>query len=399
MNSCRLWHWQAMNERGDLITGSWLLTDDQSVMAMMAERQYLPLACKRGKYYRARDWTPRQKIALMHQLATLLKAGLTLSDGLCLLSEGEKHAGWRALLLALQEEVAQGTPFSRALAQWPMVFPPLYAALMQVGELTGQLDSCCLQLANQQERQLRLQKKVITALRYPLFILLVALAVAFGMLLLVLPEFVAIYQSFNAPLPGFTAAVLAISAGLQQLFFPLLGVTVSIVFFWRYQRKRRPGWQRNEQRCLLRLPLLSQLWRGSLLSQIFTTLTLTQQAGLPLLHGLQAVEQTLTSLLWQEAIRQLQQRIAEGIPLHLAIADSMLFTPLCRQLIKVGEEAGALDNLLARLAQWHENQTHELADSLAATLEPVMMVITGSIVGTLVIAMYLPIFNLGEVLN
>ncbi|MFD1804120.1 protein transport protein HofC [Mixta tenebrionis] len=399
MTSCRLWHWQAINERGELITGSWLLTDDRPIMKLMAERQYLPLACKRGKYYRARDWAPRQKIALMQQLATLLKAGLTLSAGLCLLSEGEKHAGWRALLQALQEEVAQGSSFSSALAQWPMIFPPLYAALMQVGELTGQLDSCCLQLAHQQERQLRLQKKVMTALRYPLFILLVALAVAVAMLLLVLPEFVAIYQTFNAPLPAFTAAVLAFSAGLQQRFLPLLGIAIVAIACWRYQRRRRPGWQRNEQRCLLRLPLLSQLWRGSLLSQIFTTLTLTQQAGLPLLHGLQAVEQTLTPLLWREAMQQLQQRVAQGMPLHLAIADSTLFTPLCRQLIKVGEEAGALDHLLARLAQWHENQTHELADSLAATLEPVMMVITGAIVGTLVIAMYLPIFNLGAVLN
>ena len=399
MASCRLWHWQAMNQQGEIVTGSWLLTEDHQLMTRMAAWNYLPLSCKRGKYYRPRDWTVRQKIALLYQLATLLKAGLTLSAGLQLLSEGEKHPGWRALLLALQEEVTQGTPFSAALAKWPMIFPPLFPALMQVGELTGQLDRCCLQLASQQERQLRLHKKVIAALRYPAFILLVALAVAVGMLLWVLPEFVSIYQSFNAQLPAFTAAVLALSVGLQRLFLPLMLFIAVAIFLWRYLREHRPGWQRREQRCLLHLPLLAHLWRGSLLSQIFTTLTLTQQAGLPLLQGLQAVELTITPLLWREAVQQLQKQIAEGTQLHQAIADSALFTPLCRQLIKVGEEAGALDELLARLAQWHENQTHELADTLAATMEPVMMLITGIIVGTLVVAMYLPIFNLGNVMG
>lgn len=399
MANCRLWHWQAMNQQGEIVMGSWLLTEDQQITTLMAQQQLLPLSCKGGRYYRARDWKTQQKIALMHQLATLLNAGLTLSVGLHLLSEGETHAGWRALLLALQEDVARGTSFSVALAKWPMIFPPLYSALIQVGELTGQLDRCCSQLASQQERHLRLQKKVVTALRYPAFILLVAFTVAIGMLLLVLPEFVAIYQTFNAPLPAFTAAVLTLSATLQQLFVPLIVVLIGLFAVWRFLRKRHAEWQRREQRWLLKLPLLAKLWRGSLLSQIFTTLTLTQQAGLPLLQGLQAVEQTLTPLLWREAVQQLQGRIASGTQLHQAIADSALFTPLCRQLIKVGEEAGALDSLLARLARWHENQTHELADTLAATLEPVMMIVTGAIVGTLVIAMYLPIFNLGEVIG
>ena len=398
MANCRLWHWQAINPQGEIVAGSWLLPEEQQIMTVIAQQNLLPLSCQRGKYYLAREWKTQQKIALMQQLATLLKAGLTLSVGLHLLSEGEPHAGWRALLLALQEEVAQGTPFSAALAKWPMIFPPLYPALMQVGELTGQLDRCCSQLASQQERQLRLHKKAAAALRYPAFILLVALAVAMGMLLLVLPEFVAIYHTFNAPLPAFTAAVLFIAGELQRLFVPLALALAGLFAVWRYLHMRHPGWQRREQRWLLRMPLLAPLWRGSLLSQIFTTLTLTQQAGLPLLQGLQAVEQTLTPLLWREALQQLQKRVANGTQLHQAMAEITLFTPLCRQLIKVGEEAGSLDDLLARLAQWHENQTHALADMLAATLEPVMMIVTGSIVGTLVVAMYLPIFNLGAVI-
>jgi len=150
---------------------------------------------------------------------------------------------------------------------------------------------------------------------------------------------------------------------------------------------------------MLRLPLLSAMWRGSQLSQIYADLQLTQRAGITLLQGLQAAEATLTTRLWRDAVVALQHHIAQGEPLHQAMQDHPLFTPLCMQLVHVGEEAGALDTMLARLAEWHEAQTLTLADTLASSLEPAMMVIVGAIVGTLVIAMYLPAFGLGNVIH
>ncbi|WP_173632913.1 protein transport protein HofC [Paramixta manurensis] len=399
MTSCTLYRWQALDARGDRVQGELLVQPTQQVITLLLTRDYAPLNCTRGRRYRARDWRQTQKITFLHQLSTLLRAGITLSESLKQLGENHAHPGWRALLTELHREVAQGVPFSQALARWPMVFSPLFPALMQVGELTGQLTECCARLAQQQERQQQLQKKVIKALRYPLFILCIALAVTAGMLLFVLPEFVTIYRAFNAPLPAFTALVMQLSSGLQQLALPMLLASVASGVLWRYQRKRSVAWQRREQRLLLRLPLISRLWRGSQLSQIFTTLTLTQRAGLTLLQGLEAVEKTVSGQLWREAIHQLQQHIASGLPLHQALVGHTLFTPLCYQLVKVGEESGALEELLARLAQWHQNHTDELADTLAATLEPLMMVVIGGIVGTLVIAMYLPIFGLGDALG
>ncbi|MCU5771462.1 protein transport protein HofC [Erwiniaceae bacterium BAC15a-03b] len=390
-----LFHWQAIDARGDFVSGSLLGNSSLAVMQRLIDDGCSPVSIKRGKSWRPYEWQWQQKIMLIRQLATLLKAGMTLAQGIRLLAEGHPHPGWQALLLEIQAQIEQGEPFSAVLGRWPEIFPPLFPALMHIGEVTGQLDECCFQLA----RQLQLQKKVMKALRYPLFILLVALAVTLGMLILVLPEFVSIYAAFDAPLPAFTAAVMALSETLQQGFIPLAVITVIPLLLWRSQRKKRPGWQRKEQQLLLRLPLISSLYRGSQLSQIFTTLTLTQQAGLTLLQSLQAVEKTLSDCLWCEAIRELQQHIAAGKPLHQALAQHQLFTPLCHQLIKVGEEAGSLDILLARLAQWHEEHTHELADTLAATLEPLMMVVIGLIVGILVVAMYLPIFGLGDALG
>ncbi|MFS2223021.1 protein transport protein HofC [Pantoea sp. B65] len=394
-----LFYWQAIDAGGNYVSGTQLSSSPLAVIQRLTDEGCSPVRIKRGKSWRARDWQWQHKIMLIRQLATLLKAGITLAQGIRLLAEDHPHPGWQALLRDIQAHIEQGTPFSQVLSRWPDIFPPLFPALMHIGEVTGRLDECCFQLARQQERQQQLQKKVVKALRYPLFILLVALAVSAGMLLLVLPEFVAIYAVFDTPLPAFTTAVMALSVALQQSMVPLTLSSAALAIIWRQQSRKRPGWRYRQQQLLLRLPLIALLYRGSHLSQIFTTLTLTQQAGLTLLQSLQAVEQTLNDGIWRAAIAELQQHIAAGRPLHQALAQHKLFTPLCYQLIKVGEEAGSLDVLLARLAQWHEEQTHQLADTLAASLEPLLMLVTGTIVGTLVVAMYLPIFGLGNALG
>lgn len=391
--------WQATDSEGLFHQGACFCSGQQEAMERLTALELLPLKVSKGRRYRAGDWKWQHKIAFFRELATLLQAGMTLSASLRLTGEGHADPGWQALLAQLEQSVSEGVPFSQALAEWPVVFPPLYPALVAVGELTGRMDECCLRLAGQQEREQQLQKKVVKALRYPLFVVGVALLVSIGMLVFVLPEFVSIYQSFNAPLPAFTAAVISLSEGLQRYGLVMLPLAFGGFAYWRWQRRRLPAWQRQEQRWLLQLPLIGRLYRGGQLSRIFLTLALTQQSGLTLLQGLQAVEKTLDHLLWREAIVAIQEHIASGNPLHQALSRHELFTPLCYQLIKVGEEAGALDSLLLRLGEWHEASTHELADNLAAALEPLMMLITGVLVGTLVVAMYLPVFNLGDALG
>lgn len=393
------YRWQALDTQGALRQGTSLVASQEVLLQQLSDRGMLPVSWQRGQCWRTRDWKWQHKIDLVRQLATLLKAGLPLAESLTLLAEGHPHAGWRELLNELQRRIMAGEAFSSALRAWPQIFPALFPALMEVGELTGQLDECCRQLAVQQSKQQHLRQKVVKALRYPLFILLVALAVSAGMLLFVLPEFVSIYASFDAPLPAFTAAVMSLSAFLQQAAIPLALTIMCILFGARWLYRGSVHWQIRVHRWLLRLPLLSTLWRGGQLSQIYAVLQLTQQAGLTLLQSLQAVEVTLGSPLWREGIIVLQRHIAGGSPLHQAMQHHLLFTALCAQLIRVGEEAGALDVMLARLAEWHEAQTLMRADALAASLEPLMMIVIGGIVGTLVIAMYLPVFGLGDAIR
>ncbi|PIJ49764.1 type IV pilin biogenesis protein [Erwinia sp. OLTSP20] len=398
MNKTLLFHWQAVDNSGGWQQGERLALNRQQVYLYLNDNQLSPLRIRLRGLYVTAGWQKAARITLMRQLATLLKAGMPLAASLNMLSHGQ-HKCWCLLLRQLAEQISQGNAFAQALRQWPVIFPPLFPALVQIGELTGQLDNCCQRLATQQERQQLLHKKVQKALRYPLFILLVAAATSAAMLLFVLPEFVAIYDNFDARLPAFTRAVMQLSEWLQLNGLWLILALVCLPTGWRYQQRRSPAMRLFLQRLILRLPLVATLWRGSILSQIFTTLSLTQQAGIPLAEGLKATAQTLPGGVWQQALQGLIQHIEAGQPLHRALQQHPLFTSLCYQLIKVGEEAGALDDMLSRLAGWHENQTLERAENLAAMLEPAMMVIVGGIIGTLVIAMYLPVFNLGAALG
>lgn len=377
-----------------------MLADNRSAVAEALVAQQLQLLNVRKSSHTSRGcWHIQQKIQLFRQLATLLQAGVSLADSLALMAKQHPFREWRALLQRIEQQVSHGIPFSEALRQWPKIFPPLYVALVHIGELTGKLDDCSRRLADQQEQLYRLRNKVKKALRYPIFILIVALLVTAGMMGFVLPEFAAIYRSFNATLPTVTLVVMAISQWLtSQGGWWLLGI-IALVTFGLLLRHKRPQWQEHEQKLLLKTPLVAPLWRGQLLSQIYTTLALTQQAGVPLLQGLAAVELTLKPLLWKKSLAQVSLEVSQGTPFWQAIENTNIFTELCSQLIQIGEESGSLDLMLERLSNWHHDHTQERADTLAAALEPVMMIVIGLIIGTLVIAMYLPIFQLGDAMS
>lgn len=394
-----LWHWKAVDQFGQLQKGTLIAEDTASVTDQLFNADLQLLHLRKTSRTRRGCWHIQQKIQVFRQLATLLQAGISLPDGLLLIAQQHPFEEWSALLKDIEKRVSSGTPFSAALSQWPKIFPALFIALIHIGELTGKLDECCKRLADQQEKLYQLHKKVMKALRYPLFIMAVALLVTIGMMGFVLPEFANIYRSFNAPLPAITLAVMAISNWVTTQGLGWLLVSATLFACGYFLRQRKPHWQEYEQNLLLRIPLVAPLWRGQILSQIYTTLSLSQQAGIPLLQGLSAVETTLSSLLWKKVISHISTKVMQGVPFWLALTESERFTPLCYQLIRVGEESGALDLMLEKLASWHHNNTEERADNLAAALEPLMMLIVGVIIGALVIAMYLPIFQLGDAMS
>lgn len=399
MKARRLYLWQAIDHHGAIRRGELLAAEKNQVYLHLLELGLQPYQVGAGKQIAARQWRGEPMIQFTRQLATLLQAGLPLVNSLGLLAQEHQSAAWRCLLTEMGESVAKGQPFSEVIAEQQSVFPLVYRQLIAIGELTGNLDSCCLQLAQQQEAQQKLQKKVIKALRYPLFICLVAIVVSILMLVMVLPEFAKVYQSFEAPLPWFTQGLLTLSEILIATGPYLLLILTGLAWFYLHWLHPLPDWQQREQAILLRLPLISLLVKGNCLSQIFRILTMTQQAGLTLVEGLNAAMLSVSNIFYRQALATIELQLLQGHPFHSALAQQRLFPSLCQQLARVGEESGTLDILLGKLALWHEQQTHELADTLAQTLEPILMLVVGGIVGTLVIAMYLPIFQLGNVLG
>lgn len=393
----RLWYWRGLDAEGNPQQGALWASHRPDALMALHQQQIAALSLRRGSVNPAL-WSAQHSCTVISQLATLLQAGLTLSDSLTLLSQQHPSPQWRALLATVSGRLAQGVALSEALKPWPQAFPPLYLAMIRTGEITGKLEPCCQALARQQKAQLLLTAKVKKALRYPLIILSLAVLVVAAMMGFVLPEFSAIYRTFNTPLPAPTRALMAVAAWFAQ-WWQVCGAVMLFPVGLSAALKYHPPWQRLRQRMLLTLPVLGTLMRGQRLSQIFTVLTLTQQAGIAFLQGLETVEETIACPWWRDAINRLHHDISQGCAIWQAMENSRLFTPICLQLVRTGESSGSLDEMLANLARHHNESTQTLAENLTSLLEPVLLIVTGGIIGTLVVAMYLPIFHLGDAIS
>ena len=392
MAANQLWRWRALTKHGEPRSGTLWATDRNAAFTRLMRNDLHPLTLTRCA--QRHRWRQHHCDEMFHQLATLLQAGLTLSHSLQMLAEQHPLKPWQALLQSIADELSEGCPFSESLKRWPAVFSPLHVSMVKTGELTGKLEACCRQLAQQQKAQQQLSAKVKKALRYPAIVLTLAVVVVLAMVTLVLPEFAAIYKTFNTPLPVLTQMVMGMAAFMQSYALALLALLLT-PFAVAWALRQNPRWQQ----ILMQTPVMGALAKGQKLGHIFTVLSLTQQAGIPFLQGLESAEETVESRYWQGILRNVREDIEKGLPVWSSFQKAALFTPLCIQLLRTGEMSGALDIMLANLARHHTEQTFQRADNLAALLEPLLLIVTGVIIGTLVVAMYLPIFHLGDAMS
>lgn len=392
MAANQLWRWHALTKDGEPRSGTLWATDRNAASTRLMRNDLHPLSLTRCA--QRHRWRQHHCDEMFHQLATLLQAGLTLSHSLQMLAEQHPLKPWQALLQSIADELSEGCPFSASLKKWPAVFSPLHVSMVKTGELTGKLEACCRQLAQQQKAQQQLSAKVKKALRYPAIVLTLAVVVVLAMVTLVLPEFAAIYKTFNTPLPVLTQMVMGMAAFMQSYALALFALLLT-PFAVAWALRQNPRWQQ----ILMHTPVMGALAKGQKLGHIFTVLSLTQQAGIPFLQGLESAEETVESRYWQGILRNVREDIEKGLPVWSSFQKAALFTPLCIQLLRTGEMSGALDIMLANLARHHTEQTFQRADNLAALLEPLLLIVTGVIIGTLVVAMYLPIFHLGDAMS
>ncbi|WP_241622533.1 type II secretion system F family protein [Rosenbergiella australiborealis] len=399
MSNLNLYRWHGIDMDGQYCTGYHFSPYRYRAEALLLAEGVIPYQLTRIHYRYFTSWHRKTLIIFFQQLESMLNAGLTLTASLELLIENQSSLPWRIMIELLVKKISAGEKLSTALEQWPQIFSPTVSALIRAGEFTGHLPNSCRQVSNLLTQQQIMHEEMVAALRYPCITLFFLIMTTSGLLLFILPEFALMYQSLNTPLPLFTQWLLTTSQFLNHytpLFFIMLAPLLSTIY---YLDKRYPKWRLTRHRRLLKIPLLGRLWQSRQLSLFFSTLASTQQAGLTLVNGLQLVTEIFTSPLWKKRTEAIYESLHRGEKLSQAMAHYEEYPVLSLLLIRSAEETGQLENAFLQLANWYSQQATTLRQRFTQGLEPVMLALSGGLVGSVVIALYLPIFYLGEALS
>ena len=400
----RRFAWRGINRLGEIQNGVLNATSSeevsyelkqQRIRATRIQRQFdLPswLEFKRQPRVSARDITQ-----FTRQLATLLHAGIPLLQAFDILGRSEGNDALKTLIRKLRSQVEGGVALNQTLRQHA-AFDALYCNLVAVGELAGMLDTMLERLARHLEKSEALRTTIRSALIYPSAVLAIAGLVLVLILVFVVPAFQNIFASFGAELPWLTQVVIALSEGLQRYGLWLLAVTGLASWLLKRQVQQRISWRRTLHQLLLRLPIAGPLTRHACTARWTRTLATLFSAGVPLTEALEAVQGVTGHLIFQEATEIIQMQLIQGESLSRALENTdAVFPPMVVQMCAIGEESGALDHMLEKTAEHYEREVDSTVARLSTLLEPVIMVVLGVLIGGLVMALYLPIFQLGQV--
>ncbi|MDE4540625.1 type II secretion system F family protein [Pseudomonas sp. ITEM 17296] len=400
-HSIRLYAWQGTDANGLAVSGQTPGRSPAYVRAGLL-RQGILVASLRPAGGLAWRWPKRPEktdpAGFSRQLATLLKAGVPLLQAFEVMGRSGCDAAQAALLVRLKQDVASGLGLADALQRHPGWFDTLYCNLVRVGEQSGTLDRQLEQLAGMLEQRLALHKKVRKAMIYPLLLLLTGLGVSAVLLLEVIPQFQSLFAGFDTALPAFTQWVIDLSTGLGR-YAPLLLVGMAMLGLAGRQlyRQHAPARLWISQR-VLGLPVFGALLRQAAMARFARSLATSYAAGVPLLDAMGTVAKVSGGELHEHAILRLRQGMANGQGLNQAMATEPLFPPLLVQLVAIGESSGTLDTMLEKAASHYEDQVSQALEQLTSLLEPAIVLVLGLLVGGLVVAMYLPIFQLGSLI-
>jgi protein transport protein HofC len=397
MNDKKIYFWLGFDEQHHLQQGEIMANSSTQAKQLLIQRKYIPIKIRLVQWISSRSFKKQALLLITRQLTTMLAAGLPLMHSLNLIIEQHDHPCWRIVMREIKMLITSGYSLSEALNRYPSVFPMVYRQLINTGELTGQLVLCLQELVIQQEKSLILEKKIKQALRYPLFLIVTTLIVTVIMLIFVLPQFAQIYADFHTGLPYFTKLIMAISAYVKHTFlYFVIGLSLTYLSGYYYFY---PQHKNAIQRKWLTIPIIGQLLHDHCLTLLFQHLMLTQRAGIPLLQSLDLAVQSMPYHIYSHSLTHVKKQIEQGYALSQALQeDKVIYSDLCIQFIQVGEQSGTLTQMLTTLAQHYQQQTEQLTSQLTQKIEPVMMIIMSIIIGSLIIAMYLPIFQLGNII-
>lgn len=364
----------------------------QGISARTVSKKSKPLFGSGGKAIK-----PADIAVFSRQMATMMKAGVPLVQAFDIVADGLENPNLRTLILTIRDSVASGGGFAASLREHPKYFDDLFCSLVDAGEQAGALETMLDRIATYKEKTEALKAKIKKALSYPIAVVIVAIIVTGILLVKVVPQFAETFSGFGAELPAFTLFVLNLSELAQAYWLYILVGLVATVFIVKEAIRRSETFAYAVDKYMLKFPIIGQILYLSVMARFARTLATTFAAGVPLIDALTSVAGAAGNRVYSEAIIKVREDVSTGLQLNTALRTRAIFPTLLVQMSSIGEESGALDEMLDKVAQYYEEAVDNTVDSLTSLLEPLIMSVLGVLVGGLMIAMYLPIFQLGAV--
>jgi type IV pilus assembly protein PilC len=392
--------WEGKDRKGNKSKGEVSGTNLALVKAQLRKQGIIPDKVKKKPkplFGGSKKITPFDIAMFTRQMATMMKAGVPLVQSFDIVTDGLENQGLRELISAVRNDVASGTSFAGALRRHPKHFDDLYCNLVDSGEKAGALEQMLDRIAMYLEKTEILKKKVKKAMTYPIAVVVVAIIVTAILLVKVVPQFESLFQGFGADLPVFTQFIIGISEWMQKWWFVVLLGIVGFIFLFKEAKRRSQSFSDIVDKYVLKLPIVGEILDKSAVAKFGRVLSTTFASGVPLVDALESVAGATGNAVYRDAVMKIRDDVSSGTQLQASMKTTGVFPVMAVQLTSIGEESGNLDEMLEKVADHYESVVDDMVDNLTALMEPMIMAVLGVLVGGLIIGMYLPIFQLGQV--
>lgn len=388
--------WAGTDRRGNKVKGELRGLNPAAIKAEIRRQGIIPTNVKKKpkSFSFGDNITPKDISQFTRQLHTMLRSGVPIVQAVDMVAMSSKKEKLKKMLMDIRDDISGGTSLSNALRKHPLYFSALYSNLVEAGEEAGILEDILSRLASYLERMESIKSKVKKAMIYPISVFTVAIGVTMFLLIYVIPTFEEVFANFGAELPAFTQMVLGLSAIVQSWWWLIIGGAALPVILIIQARKRSANARRLFDRILLKIPLFGQLARLSATSRFARTLSTMFNSGVPLVEALESVAGATGNVVYEEATLEMREAVSIGQQLNFSMRQSNIFEYMVIQMVAIGEEAGSLGDMLQKVAEYYEEELDSMIDALMTLIEPLIIVVLGTLIGGLIVAMYLPIFQL-----
>ncbi len=397
-NQLPMFVWEGTDKRGIKMKGEQQAKNGNLLRAELRRQGITPIVVKpkpKPLFGAAGSRITAKDIAIFsRQIATMMKSGVPLVQSLEIIGNGQKNLRMKNLVEAVRIDIEGGSSIYESMSKHPVYFDELYRNLVRAGESAGVLETVLDTIATYKENTEALKGKIKKALFYPAMVIAVAILVSSIMLVFVVPQFEDVFKNFGAELPAFTQLIVKFSRFMVSWWWLMLIATIGTIVGFVFAYKRSPGFQHFLDKVVLKIPVIGAIMHNSAVARFSRTLATTFKAGVPLVEALESVAGATGNSVYEKAVWRIRDDVSVGYPVNMAMKQVNLFPHMVVQMAAIGEEAGALDTMLFKVAEFYEQEVNNAVDALASLLEPMIMVIIGVMVGSMVVGMYLPIFKL-----